>query len=42
MGIREYAGSGFKVYGVEDEEVNGLQHYNLPIEKSKVKKRVLN
>ena len=37
MGIREYAGSGYEVYGVEDEEYNGLQHYKLPVKKSKIK-----
>lgn len=41
MGIREYAGSGFEVYGVASEEVNGLQHYNLPSEKENVKKKIL-
>ena len=40
MGIREWAGSGFEVYGVEDEVHNGLQHYYLPMEKSIVKKKV--
>ncbi len=39
MGIREYAGTGFQVYGTEDEVTNGLQHYILPIEKcSKITK----
>ena len=38
MGIREYAGSGFGVYGVENEVYDGLQHYYLPTEKSKVVK----
>ena len=33
MGIREYAGKGFEVYGAEDDVTNGLQHYILPIEK---------
>lgn len=37
-GIREYAGSGFEVYGVESEAYHGLQHYSLPVEKSAVKK----
>ena len=42
MGIREYAGSGVEVYGVEDEAYNGIQHYKLPTEKEKVKKKTLN
>ncbi len=33
MGIREYAGTGFEVYGTTDEVKNGLQHYELPTEK---------
>ena len=41
MGIREWAGSGFEVYGVEDEVHNGLQHYTLPTEKVNVKKKIL-
>lgn len=41
MGIREWAGSGFEVYGVEDEVHNGLQHYALPTEKVNVKKKIL-
>ena len=41
MGIREWAGSGFKVYGVEDEVHNGLQHYTLPTETVNVKKKIL-
>ena len=40
MGIREWAGPGFEVYGVEDEVYGGLQHYNLPTEKEKVKKKL--
>lgn len=32
MGIREYAGPGFEVYGTEEEQ-DGLQHYELPTEK---------
>ena len=36
MGIREWAGSGFEIYGVEDEVCDGLQHYKLPTEKPKV------
>ena len=36
MGIREYAGTGFEVYGVENKAYNGLQHYKLPTEKPKV------
>ena len=35
MGIREYAGSGFEVYGVDDEIYNGLQHFTLPTGKKK-------
>lgn len=31
MGIREYAGTGFEVYGIESEAYDGLQHYSLPI-----------
>ena len=42
MGIREWAGPGFEVYGVEDEVYDGLQHYKLPTEKEKVKKKTLN
>ncbi len=42
MGIREWAGPGFEVYGVEDEVYDGLQHYKLPTEKGKVKKKILN
>ena len=40
MGIREWAGSGFEVYGTENEVCNGLQHYRLPIKKSKIMKRI--
>ena len=39
MGIREYAGTGFEVYGVENKEYNGLQHYSLPTQKSNIKKK---
>lgn len=39
MGIREYAGSGYEVYGTETEVCKGLQHYNLPITKGVSKKR---
>lgn len=42
MGIREWAGPGYEVYGGEDEVYNGLQHYKLPTEKEKVKKKTLN
>ena len=42
MGIREWAGPGFEVYGVEDEVYDGLQHYKLPTKKEKVKKKTLN
>ena len=42
MGIREWAGSGFEVSGVEDEVEDGLQHYKLPTEKVNIKKKVLN
>ena len=41
MGIREWAGPGFEVYGVDDKEYNGLQHYNLPVEKEKIKEKTL-
>ena len=41
MGIRKWAGSGFEVYGVENEVRNGLQHYTLPTEKVIVKKKIL-
>ena len=34
-GIREYAGPGFEVMGLLDKEYNGLQHYKLPVEKTK-------
>lgn len=37
MGIREYAGPGFEVRGVDDEVYNGLQHFTLPKAKTKVK-----
>ena len=40
MGIREYAGPGFEVYGTEDEAINGLQHYILPIEKCSKKTKI--
>lgn len=36
-GIREYAGPGFEVYGYDNVEFNGLQHYTL----SKTKEKVL-
>lgn len=39
MGIREWAGPGFEIYGVEDEVYDGLQHYRLPVEKGKVKEK---
>lgn len=42
MGIREWAGSGFEVYGVEDKVYDGLQHYKLPTKKANIKKKVLN
>ena len=42
MGIREWAGPGYEVYGGEDEVYNGLQRYKLPTEKEKVKKKTLN
>ena len=41
MGIREWAGPGFEVYGVDDKAYNGLQHYKLPTEKVNVKKKAL-
>ena len=40
MGIRECAGPGFEVCGVEDEVHDGLQRYKLPTEKEKVKKKI--
>ena len=40
MGIREYAGSGFEVYGTDSVALNGLQHYTLPTTKTKVKKKI--
>lgn len=39
MGIREWAGPGFEVYGVESEVSNGLQHYKLSTEKVNVKEK---
>ena len=42
MGIREWAGPGFEVYGTDDEVCDGLQHYKLPTEKVNVNKKVLN
>lgn len=41
LGIREWAGSGFEVYGVENEVHNGLQHYKLSTEKADIKKKIL-
>ena len=41
MGIREWAGRGLEVYGVEDEVYDGLQHYKLPTQKANAKKKVL-
>ena len=38
MGIREYAGSGFEVYGVSNQDYDGLQHYILPVEKHNLRK----
>lgn len=38
MGIREYAGTGFEVYGTDSEAVNGLQHYYL--QKNKLNNKV--
>ena len=35
LGIRENAGPGFSVFGVEEYPMNGVQHYYLPTEKSK-------
>lgn len=42
MGIREYAGTGFEVYGTENVAYDGLQHYSLSTEKVKVKKKERN
>lgn len=39
MGIREYAGSGYEVFGSADEVYKGVQHYYLPIYKVKVKEK---
>lgn len=39
MGIREYAGTGFEVYGTESEAYNGLQHYYLPTDYNLNKKQ---
>lgn len=33
MGLRDYAGTGYEVYGIDSEAHNGLQHYYLPTEK---------
>ena len=41
MGIREWAGSGFDVYGGGDEAYDVLQHYKLPTKKGKVKEKTL-
>lgn len=41
MGIREWAGSGLEVQGVEDKVCNGLQHYKLPTQKANAMKKVL-
>ncbi len=35
LGLREYKGIGFEVYGTETEVYNGLQHYYLPTETEK-------
>jgi hypothetical protein len=35
LGIRESAGPGFSVFGLEEYPMNGVQHYYLPTEKSK-------
>ena len=35
LGIREDAGPGFEVYGVDEVAYDGLQHYYLPISKNK-------
>ena len=42
MGIREWSGSGFEVYGCENIEYYGLQHFILPTEKSNIKRKMLN
>ena len=41
MGIREWAGSGLEVQGVEDKVCDGLQHYKLPTQRVNTKKKVL-
>lgn len=35
-GMREYAGSGFEIYGNNEEAIDGLQHYYLSTEKPKI------
>ena len=37
FGIREYAGAGLEVFGSEDKEYCGLQHYKLPTENQLLK-----
>lgn len=41
-GIREYAGPGFEVYGLDKVAQNGLQHYYLPTDKKAllIKKKI--
>ena len=41
MGIREWAGRGLEVYGIEDEVYDGLQHYKLPTQRVNTNKKVL-
>lgn len=37
MNLRQFAGTGFKLYGNENEVIDGLQHYYLPTEKPNIK-----
>ena len=36
MGLRDYAGTGYEVYGIDSVAEHGLQHYYLPTEKGQV------
>lgn len=36
MGLRDYAGTGYEVYGIDSIAEHGIQHYYLPTEKSQV------
>lgn len=40
MKIRKYAGTGFEVYGTDNEAKNGLQHYTLPLTNNKKIKKI--